>query len=79
MSQIEAKAYKRLYGLYKSTLLSIINKARNAVEYYSDNPDRMKEMMGYIADEKQWNYCGIENKVDTKIIDELEKLLPDEQ
>jgi dihydroxyacetone kinase-like predicted kinase len=75
LTQFEAKAYKRLYELYKGTLLTIINKAKNSAEYLADKPEEMKKAMEYIADEKQWDYCGIEDKTTSKIIDELEKCL----
>lgn len=75
MSQFEARAYKRLYELYKSTLLSIIHKARNSVEYKSENPEEMLEAMKVLADEKAWDRHGIESKENSKIIDELEKCL----
>jgi hypothetical protein len=75
ISQFEAKAYKRLYELYKSTLLRIIHQARNAVDYKLENQKEMNEMMIFIADEHKWDACGIESKIDSKIIDELEKCL----
>lgn len=75
ISQFEAIAYKRLYELYKSTLLAIMHRARNSVEYHSDKPDKMKEIMILISDEKKWDFFGIENKTTSKIIDELEKCL----
>lgn len=75
LSQFEAKAYKRLYEMYKSTLLTIINKARNTVEYHKDTSDENRKLVEFIADEKKWDYCGIESKTDAKIIDELEKCL----
>jgi hypothetical protein len=75
MTQFEARAYKRLYELYKSTLLTIINKARNTVEYHNATSDENRKLVEFIADEKRWDYCGIEKNVDTKIIDELEKCL----
>jgi hypothetical protein len=78
ISQFEARAYKRLYGLYKSTLLTIINMAKRTVEYSTQESDEYKKLLTFIGDEKQWDYAGIENKIDSKIIDELEKLLPDE-
>ena len=75
ISQFEAKAYKRLYELYRSTLMNIIHQAKNAVDYKSENPEGMKEIMSFIADEKKWDHCGIENKTTTIVIDELEKCL----
>lgn len=75
ISQFEAKAYKRLYELYKSTLLGIIMRAKNSVEYHKDKPEEVLTTMSYIADERQWDYFGIEDKTTTKIIDELEKCL----
>lgn len=75
ISQFEARAYKRLYELYKTTPLTIVNKARNSMEYQCDKPDEMKQTMEYIANEHKWDYCGIEDKTATKIIDELEKCL----
>lgn len=75
ISQFEAKAYKRLYELYRGTLLRIIHNARNSVEYLKNKPDEMTNMMACIADEKRWDSCGIESNTDTKIIDELEKCL----
>lgn len=75
ITQFEARAYKRLYEMYKATLLKIINKASNCVFYHSDDKEEIKKLMTYISDEKHWDYSGIENAVDTKIIDELEKCL----
>lgn len=75
ISQFEARAYKRLYEMYRSTLLTIINKARNSVEFNAEKPDAMKEVMSFIADESKWDYCGIEDNVTTKTIDELERCL----
>lgn len=75
ISQFEARAYKRLYELQKSTLLKIINWAKNAVDYKLENQKEMNEMMMFIADEHKWDVCGIESKIDSKIIDELEKCL----
>jgi hypothetical protein len=75
ISQFEAKAYKRLYELQKSTLLNIINWARNAVDYKSENQKEMNDMMRNIADEHKWDTCGIESKTNSIIIDELEKCL----
>lgn len=75
ISQFEARAYKRLYEIYKSTLLAIIHNAKNAVDYKLENQKEMNEMMQYIADEHKWDSIGIESKIDSKIIDELEKCL----
>lgn len=75
ISQFEAKAYKRLYELYRGTLLTIVNRARNASEYLKDKPEDVLKLMTYIGDEKQWDFSGIEDKITTKIIDELEKCL----
>jgi hypothetical protein len=75
-NQFEAKAYKRLYELYRSTLLAIINKARISAEH--DAPDSMKITMSYIGNEHKWDQCGIEDKATSKIIDELEKCLSNE-
>lgn len=75
LSQFEARAYKRLYEMYKSTLLAIINKAIVSVEYKLQNQEEMNQAMQYIADENKWGHCGIESKTDGKIIDELEKCL----
>ena len=75
ITQFEARAYKRLYELYKSTLLTIIHRARNSVEYQSGKPDDMLETMKVLADEKVWDRHGIESKENSKIIDELEKCL----
>jgi phosphatidylinositol kinase/protein kinase (PI-3 family) len=78
ISQFEAKAYKRLYQLYKSTLLTIINKARMTADHSISNPERVMEIMRVIGDEKQWDSYGIESKQISAIIDELEKCLPNE-
>jgi hypothetical protein len=75
INQFEARAYKRLYGIYKSTLLSIINKARTTVQFASDKPERLLEMLTFIGDEHTWGEVGIESKTDAVIIDELEKCL----
>jgi hypothetical protein len=75
LSQFEARAYKRLYEMYKSTLLTIVNKAKIAVDYKLENQEEMNQTMQYIADEHKWEHCGIESKTDGKIIDELEKCL----
>ncbi len=71
----EARAYKRLYEMYKSTLLAIIHNAKTAVDYKLQNQKEMNEMMQIIADENKWGSIGIESKIDSKIIDELEKCL----
>lgn len=78
ISQFEARAYKRLYGMYKSTLLTIVNMANRTVEHSTQESDEFKKLLTFIGDEKQWNYSGIESTIDTKIIDELEKCLADE-
>lgn len=75
LSQFEARAYKRLYEMYKSTLLTIIHKAKSAVDYKLENQEEMNQIMQHISDEHTWEYCGIESKTDSKIIDELEKCL----
>jgi hypothetical protein len=75
ISQFEARAYKRLYELYKSTLISIIHRAKNSVEYQARKPDAMLEAMKVLSDEKVWDRHGIESKENRKIIDELEKCL----
>ena len=75
ISQFEARAYKRLYELYKSTLLNIIHRAKNSVDYKLENQKEMNEMMTFIADEHKWDHCGIESKANSVIIDELEKCL----
>lgn len=75
MSQFEARAYKRLYELYKSTLQTIVHKANITVEYKSENQKEMNEMMSFIADKQKWEYCGIESKIDGSLIKELEKCL----
>jgi hypothetical protein len=41
LSQFEARAYKRLYEMYKSTLFAIINKAKVSVEYKLQNQEEM--------------------------------------
>jgi hypothetical protein len=74
ISQFEAKAYKRLYELYKSTLLTIINRAQMTSNMSTDT-ERIKEILHVIGDEKKWDSYGIESKENTKIIDELEKCL----
>lgn len=61
--------------MYKSTLLAIINKAKDAVDYKLENQAEMNQAMQFIADEHKWEYFGIESKTDGKIIDELEKCL----
>jgi hypothetical protein len=78
ITQFEARAYKRLYGMYRSTLLTIVNMARRTVDHSTQESDEFKKLLTFIADEKQWEYSGIESKTDTKIIDELEKCLADE-
>lgn len=75
LSQFEARAYKRLYEMYKSTLITIIHRAKNSVEYQGGKPDEMLATMTLISDEHKWDHCGIESKTDGKIIDELEKCL----
>lgn len=75
ISQFEAKAYKRLYELQKSTLLTIINKARVTADHSTSNPERVKELLSVIGDKKQWDSYGIESRQNTVIIDELEKCL----
>jgi hypothetical protein len=75
LSQFEAMAYKRLYEMYKSTLLAIIHTAKNAVDYKLENQKEMNETMQFIADEHKWDSIGIESKIDSKVIDELEKCL----
>jgi hypothetical protein len=75
ISFFEAKAYKRLYELYKSTLLNIIHQARSAVDYKLENQKEMNEMMIFISDKHKWDACGIESKSNSHIIDELEKCL----
>lgn len=73
VNPFEARAYKRLYELYKSTLLTIINRARNAGDI--NDSERIREIMQAIGDEKKWDQYGIESKETAKIIDELEKCL----
>lgn len=75
ITQFEARAYKRLYEMYKSTLLAIIHNAKTTSDHNISNPERVKEILQVIGDEKQWEKYGIENKTDGKIIDELEKCL----
>jgi hypothetical protein len=75
ISQFEARAYKRLYELYKSTMLTIIHVARTTSDHSIIDPERVKEMLRVIGDEKQWDKYGIESKENGKIIDELEKCL----
>lgn len=75
VNQFEARAYKRLYGLYKSTLLTIIHNAKITADHSISNPERITEMLRVIGDEKRWDKYGIESKETTKIIDELEKCL----
>lgn len=75
VNQFEARAYKRLYELYKSTLLTIIHRARNSVEYQNGKPEEMLQSLEFIGYEMHWDKCGIESKETTKIIDELEKCL----
>lgn len=73
ISQFEARAYKRLYELYKSTLLTIINKAMMTSD--SADNERVKEILNVIGDEKMWDRYGIESKETSKIINELENCL----
>jgi hypothetical protein len=75
ISQFEAKAYKRLYELYKSTLLTIIHNANITSYNNANDPERIKEMLKVIGDEKMWDRYSIETKENSKIIDELEKCL----
>lgn len=74
VTQFEARAYKRLYELYKSTILTIINRARTTSDMSTD-PERIKEILQVIGDEHKWDSYGIESKETSKIIDELEKCL----
>lgn len=75
VSQFEARAYKRLYELYKSTLLTIIHNANTTYYNNLNNPERIKEMLQVIGDEKMWDRYGIESAETAKVIDELEKCL----
>ena len=75
VNQFEARAYKRLYELYKSTLLTIIHQTRNTIQFSSGTPEKIHEMLLVVSDEKKWNAYGIESAETTKIIDELEKCL----
>jgi hypothetical protein len=78
ISQFEAKAYKRLYEMYKSTLLKVIHNANTTIAYSSDKPEVVLKMLTVISDERSWDSNGIESKIDAKIIDELEKCLSNE-
>lgn len=75
VNQFEARAYKRLYELYKSTLLTIIHNAKNISYHNANEPERIKEMLQVIGDEKMWDRYGIKSAETAKIIDELEKCL----
>jgi hypothetical protein len=75
ISQFEARAYKRLYEMYKSTLVTIIHVAKNTSESNPFNPARCEEILTAIGDEKCWDKYGFESKGDSKIVDELEKCL----
>jgi hypothetical protein len=75
ITQFEARAYKRLYELYRMTLGTITTRAINCVEYALDKPEDVKKLMQYIADRSKWDYCGIECKQTTIAINELEKCL----
>lgn len=75
VNQFEAKAYKRLYELNRSTLLHIIHMARTCVQTQKENSDEYRKIIEFIADIDKWDYCGIQSKTTTKIIDELEKCL----
>jgi len=75
ISQFEARAYKRLYELYKSTLLTIINRAKTTSETSPFDTNRVEEILRVIGNEKEWDKYGIESKRESAIIDELEKCL----
>lgn len=75
INQFEARAYKRLYELYKSTLLTIIHQSKNTIDYSAGTPEKIREMLEFVADEKKWDAYGIESKQNAVIIDELEKCL----
>jgi len=75
ITQFEARAYKRLYELYRMTLGNITTRAKNCVEYSLDKPEKVNELMQFIADQSKWDYCGRESKQNTIAINELEKCL----
>ncbi len=79
ISQFEARAYKRLYGLYKATTLAIIRKARATVDDSSVSSEKIEEILRAIGYEHKWEEHGIEDKITSRIINELENCLPNEQ
>lgn len=75
---IREKAYKKLAYEYKSLATEMIRRSQNILEYAKTGEDALK-LISSIADKSKWDYCGIQQKENSHIIEILEYLLDDNQ
>lgn len=71
------KAYKILYEKYRDLYIRIFSRAQHAQEY-GQKEDHTK-LIQTIVDIGNYDYHGIQNKEDNKIVNCIEYLLDDSQ
>lgn len=74
---MELKAYKLLAQLRGNILGKIELEARRKFEF-SNDPEEHKKVLENISNPAKWDYCGLLNKEDKKVLETLEYLLDDD-
>lgn len=75
---MELKAYKILAETYKSMFYHVMDRARNCVQYKSNTPEDIIDVLSSISNPEKWDYSGLISKERQAVLDTVEYLLNDE-
>lgn len=76
--KMEFKAYKLLAQIRKDIIWKIQNEARNRIQYCKEKPEEFAKLVEYISNPGKWDYCGLLNKEDKRVLEVVEYLLNDD-